>query len=134
MNRINLYKDFFRKWYDYLNVDPRLEKNVDVFTLKRAHHSLGEIHSVLMAYFMNLELIMSDDSDAADLVEYSGVKNVDVWNLVKVYSYIGNKESKNITLKEVENIIRCENSDDSIKHKRKKKERYRKVKDAWRVE
>lgn len=129
-----LYEDNFRKWYNYLNVDSWLEKNVDVFTLKRAQHSLGEIHSVLMAYFLNLDIIMSDDSDAADLVEYSGVKNVDVWNLVKVYSYIGSKACKNITLKEVENIIRCENPDDSIKHKKKKKERYRKVKEVWKTE
>lgn len=126
-----LYEEYFRKWYNFLNLKEPLEKNVNVFEMNRAKHSLGEIHSTLLAYFMNLDIIMSDDSDARDLVSYSGLRNVKVWNLVDVYSYIGQKREKSITIKEVENIIRSENSRDSINLKRIKKEKFRKVKNVW---
>jgi len=127
-----LYASYFRKWYNYLNFDkPRLEKNVDVFELLRADHSLGEIHSTLMAYFLKLKMIMSDDSDAAALVKYAGLSEIEVWNLVDVYSIIGVKTIKSITIKEVENVIRSENSRDSIKEKKRKKQRFKKVKDIW---
>jgi len=126
-----LYKEYFRKWYNFLNLTCPLEKNVDVFSLFRAQHSLGEIHSTLLAYFMNLDIIMSDDSDARELVAYSGLRNVNVWNLVDVYSIIGKKEEKTITISEVENVIRSENTKDSINLKRIKKEKFRKVKSVW---
>lgn len=127
-----LYENYFRKWYNYLNFDkPRLEKNVDVFELLRAEHSLGEIHSTLMAYFLNLKMIMSDDSDAADLVKYAGLSDIEVWNLVDVYSTIGGKAFKTITIQEVENVIRSENSRDSIKEKQRKKQKFKKVKSVW---
>ena len=129
---VELYKQYFRKWYNYLNVNkPRLEKEVDIFNLHRAKHSLGEIHSTLMAYFMDLDVIMSDDSDAKELVDYAALTQINVLDLVDVYSYIATKEEKYITLDEVENVIRCENSKDSIKLKRIKKERFKKVKEIW---
>lgn len=128
----SLYVDYFRKWYNFLNLEQPLEKEVDVFTLFRARHSLGEIHSTLLAYFLKLDMIMSDDSDAKELVSYSGLPGVKVWNLVDVYSYIGQKEEKSITLKEVESIIRSKNPRDSAKQKKIKKEKYNKVKDIWK--
>lgn len=129
---IDLYEQYFRKWYNYLNVNkPRLEKNVDIFKLHRALHSLGEIHSTLMAYFMNLDIIMSDDSDAKTLVDVASLSQINVLDLVDVYSFIATKEEKTITLDEVENVIRCENAKDSINLKRKKKEKFKKVKDIW---
>ena len=126
----SLYQEYFRKWYNFLNWNS-LEKDVDVFSLYRANHSLGEIHSALLAYFMKLDIIMSDDSDARNLVSYSGLRNVKVWNLIDVYSFIGKKDMKSITIEEVECIIRSENPRDSIKLKRIKKEKFRKVKDIW---
>jgi len=129
---IDLYEQYFRKWYNYLNFNkPRLEKDVDIFNLHRAQHSLGEIHSTLMAYFMNLDIIMSDDSDAKTLVDIAALSQINVLDLVDVYSFIATKEEKSITLDEVENVIRCENAKDSIKLKRKKKEKFKKVKDIW---
>lgn len=127
-----LYERYFRKWYNYLNVsEPSLEKDVDVFTLKRAKHSLGEIHSVLMAYMLKLNIIYSDDSDAKTLINYSGLRDVGVYDLVDVYSYIGKKEKKDISLEEEQNIIRSENSTDSVRIKKRKKEKYTKVKNIW---
>lgn len=129
---IELYQQYFRKWYNYLNVNkPRLEKNIDIFGLHRAGHSLGEIHSTLMAYFMKLDIMMSDDSDAKALVDMAGLSQVNVLDLVDVYSYIAKKKEKNISLNEVENVIRCENPKDSIKLKRIKKEKFKKVKEIW---
>lgn len=128
----SLYADYFRKWYDFLNLEQPLEKKVDVFELKRAGHSLGEIHSTLLAYFLKLDMIMSDDSDAKELVSYSGLSHVKVWNLVDVYSYIGQKEDKSITLKNVECIIRGKDSRDSARQKKIKKEKYNKVKEKWK--
>lgn len=129
---VELYKQYFRKWYNYLNVNkPRIEKDIDIFGLYRAGHSLGEIHSTLMAYFMNLDMIMSDDSDAKALVANAGLYQIKVLDLVDVYSYIAVKETKNISLNEVESVIRCESPKDSIKLKRIKKEKFRKVKDIW---
>lgn len=129
----SLYMEYFRKWYNFLNVEQPLEKEVDIFNLFRARHSLGEIHSTLLAYFLKLDIIMSDDSDARELVSYSGLRGVKVWNLVDVYSYIGQKKEKMITLKEVESIIRGENSRDSVKQKRIKREKYNKVKEIWKI-
>ena len=127
-----LYESYFRKWYNYLNVDkPRLEKDVDVFKLLRANHSLGEIHSTLLAYFTKMNMIMSDDSDAADLVSYAGLLDVKVLNLVDVYSIIGAKSIKSITINEVECVIRSENPKDTIKEKKRKKQKFKKVKDIW---
>lgn len=129
---VKLYEENFRKWYNYLNINkPRLEKNVDVFTLYRAGHSLGEIHSILMAYFMGLDIIMSDDSDARTLVYNAGLSNIKVFNLVDIYSDIAKKEIKSITLDEVKNIICSENSEDSIKLKRIKNNKFKKVRDVW---
>lgn len=129
----SLYLEYFRKWYNFLNVEQPLEKDIDIFKLYRAGHSLGEIHSTLLAYFLKADIIMSDDSDTRDLVSYSGLRGIKVWNLVDVYSYIGQKKEKKITLKEVESIIRSENSRDSAKQKRIKKEKYNKVKEIWKI-
>lgn len=126
------YGYFFRKWYNYLNPSDRLGREVDVFTLRRSRHSLGEIHALLMARYMSVPLIMSDDSDAKDLVNYAELSEIRVCDLVDVYIMIGQKAKKNITLKEVENIIRNECPKDSPRQKRKKRDKYRKVRDVWK--
>lgn len=126
------YAGFFRKWYNYLNPGERIRKDIDIFTLKKSGHSMGEIHALLMARYMNLKILMSDDLDAKWLVENREMSGIQVYDLVDIYTIIGQRAEKTITLSEVENIIRSENPRDSIKQKRRKKEKYIKVKNKWR--
>lgn len=93
---------------------------------------MGEIHALLMARYMNLKILMSDDLDAKWLVENREMSGIQVYDLVDIYTIIGQRAEKTITLSEVENIIRSENPRDSIKQKRRKKEKYIKVKNKWR--
>lgn len=126
------YAGFFRKWYNYLNPEERIGKDIDIFNFKKSGHSMGEIHALLMARYMNLKILMSDDLDAKWLVKNSEMRGIQVYDLVDIYTLIGQREEKTITLSEVENIIRRENPLDSIEQKRRKKKKYIKVKNKWR--
>lgn len=133
MENTESYCETIKSWYRQYNGE-RVPVEADMLKFHSGGKSLGEMHSLLMAAYMNLPFFLSDDGDAKEIAEdkiESSKTTIKVLNLIDVYIEIGQKKTKNISLEEVRNVIQCEDKHDGIGTKRSKKERYKTVKDKW---
>lgn len=63
-----------------------LPSNIDVFTYRKAGMSLGDVHMILMAFFIKVPIILTEDADIEILKKIIELKiNSDKYNL-KIYS------------------------------------------------
>ena len=62
------YENEFKRLYRYINGHDSNLGGGSVFTYRKAHENLGEIHSCIMAHILELPYLMSNDKGAKDLV------------------------------------------------------------------
>jgi hypothetical protein len=100
-------KDFY--WgYQKLNYE-HLPKDVDVFTYRKAHANMGELHSALLAKKLGIGLMMSDDRGARDFVEHklnSRKNKIMVYNSYDVVLYIAKQGESVITWKDIKSTLK----------------------------
>ena len=118
-----LYEQYFPELYEemreYLEIKgskKRIEKlaipkGQTIYTYRRAGMSLGDVHMILMAFFMRLPIILSEDGDIEFLGSVAKRKissnsyNLDIYNVVDLIMMIAQKEDTTFSKKELEKVV-----------------------------
>ena len=118
-----LYEQYFPELYEemreYLEIKgskKRIEKlaipkGQTIYTYHRAGMSLGDVHMILMAFFMRLPIILSEDGDIEFLRSVAKRKissnsyNLDIYNVVDLIMMIAQKEDTTFSKKELEKVV-----------------------------
>ena len=134
-----LYEQYFPELYEerreYLEIKgskKRIEKlaipkGQTIYTYRRAGMSLGDVHMILMAFFMRLPIILSEDGDIEFLRSVAKRKissnsyNLDIYNVVDLIMMIAQKEDTTFSKKELEKVVL----------EAKERARLSEVKQAW---
>ena len=81
------YEGLFRQAYKGMN-GRELPKTADVFTYRHEKENIGEIHTALMAQYLNIDLMVSHDDGAKKYIEEhmsSRRHELTVWNIQDVF-------------------------------------------------
>lgn len=92
----NDYEEKFRNLYKYFNFQ---EFSGDVYTYRHCQQNLGEIRSSLMAWYLGINILMSDDKSAKYYITSrlsSRRHKVLVYNVYDVLKMIGQKKTRSI--------------------------------------
>ena len=118
-----LYEQYFPELYEemreYLEIKgskKRIEKlaipkGQTIYTYRRAGMSLGDVHMILMAFFMRLPIILSEDGDIEFLRSVAKRKissnsyDLDIYNVVDLIMMIAQKEDTTFSKKELEKVV-----------------------------
>ena len=118
-----LYEQYFYELYEemreYLEIKgskKKIEKLVipkgqTIYTYRRASMSLGDVHMILMAFFMRLPIIFSEDGDIEFLRSVAKRKissdsyNLDIYNVMDLIMMIAQKEDTTFSKKELEKVV-----------------------------
>lgn len=118
-----LYEQYFPELYEemreYLEIKgskKQIEKLVipkgqTIYTYRRAGMSLGDVHMILMAFFMRLPIILSEDGDIEFLRSIAKRKissdsyNLDIYNVMDLIMMIAKKEDTTFSKKELEKVV-----------------------------
>ena len=118
-----LYEQYFPELYEemreYLEIKgakKRIEKlaipkGQTIYTYRRAGMSLGDVHMILMAFFMRLPIILSEAGDIEFLRSVAKRKissnsyNLDIYNVMDLIMMIAQKEDTTFSKKELEKVV-----------------------------
>ena len=118
-----LYEQYFPELYEemrkYLEIKGSkkqierlaIPKGQTIYTYRRAGMSLGDVHMILMAFFMRLPIILSEDGDIDFLRSVAKRKissdsyNLDIYNVVDLIMMIAQKEDTKFSKKELEKVV-----------------------------
>ncbi len=118
-----LYEQYFPELYEemreYLEIKgskKQIEKlaipnGQTIYTYRRAGMSLGDVHMVLMAFFMRLPIILSEDGDIEFLRSVAKRKissdsyNLDIYNVMDLIMMIAQKKDTAFSKKELEKVV-----------------------------
>lgn len=118
-----LYEQYFYELYEemreYLEIKgskKKIEKLVipkgqTIYTYRRASMSLGDVHMILMAFFMRLPIIFSEDGDIEFLRSVAKRKissdsyNLDIYNVMDLLMMIAQKDNTTFSKKELEKTV-----------------------------
>lgn len=118
-----LYEQYFSQLYEemrkYLEIkgsNKQIEKlaipkGQTIYTYRRAAMSLGDVYMILMAFFMRLPIILSEDGDIEFLRSVAKRKissdsyNLDIYNVIALITMIAQKEDTTFTKKELEKVM-----------------------------
>lgn len=118
-----LYEKYFPEIYEelreYLEIKQskkQIEKleipvGQTIYTYRRAGMSIGDVHIILMAFFMRLPIILSEDGDIGFLRSVAKRKisgdtyNLDIYNVIDLILMIAQKEETTFEKKELEKIV-----------------------------
>lgn len=117
------YERYFSELYEemrtYLEIKgarkqiKRLEipKGQTIYTYRLAGMSLGDVHMILMAFFMRLPIILSEDGDIEFLRSVakrkiaSGSYSLDIYNVMDLILKLAQKEETTFSKKELEQVV-----------------------------
>lgn len=110
------YKDFLEtplkeQYYNamfldlYRNCNMREPKNhyINAMSYQESKANVGEIHSVLLALMNGYDLFLSNDNGSKTLAQVkinTAAYQLKVWNLIDVFTFVAEKESKKISKKD----------------------------------
>lgn len=118
-----LYEQYFGELYEemreYFEIEQskkQIEKlNIPngqtIYTYRRAGMSLGDVHIILMAFFMKLPIILSEDGDIEFLRSVAVRKisgdsyKLDIYNVMDLIMMIAEKEDTIFSKKELEKVV-----------------------------
>lgn len=134
-----LYEQYFPELYEemreYLEIKGAkkqieklaIPKGQTIYTYRRAGMSLGDVHMILMAFFMRLPIILSEDGDIEFLRSVAKRKissnsyNLDIYNVMDLILMIAQKEDTTFSKKGLEKVVL----------EAKERARLSEVKQAW---
>lgn len=113
------YPELYEEMREYLEIKgskKRIEKleipkGETIYTYRRAGMSLGDVHMILMAFFMRLPIILSEDGDIEFLRLFAKRKissnsyNLDIYNVMDLIMMIAQKEDTTFSKKELEKVV-----------------------------
>lgn len=120
----DFYKNVFIEIHDlmreYLAADNKkkqldklvLPHNQTIFTYRKASMSLGDVHIILMAFFMKMPIILTEDSDLALLRTIanrkfnSGSYTLQIYNAVGLLKMIAQKPKPTLSKNDLVNIAK----------------------------
>ena len=88
-----------------------IPKGQTIYTYRRASMSLGDVHMILMAFFMRLPIIFSEDGDIEFLRSVAKRKissdsyNLDIYNVMDLIMMIAQKDNTTFSKKELEKVV-----------------------------
>ena len=118
-----LYEQYFPELYEemreYLEIKGSkkqiekltIPKGRTIYTYRKASMSLGDVHMILMAFFMRLPIILSEDGDIEFLRSVAKRKissdsyNLDIYNVMDLIKMIAQKEDTTFSKKELKNVV-----------------------------
>lgn len=118
-----LYEQYFPELYEemrkYLEIKGgkkqieklMIPKGQTIYTYRRAGMSLGDIHIILMAFFMRLPVILSEDGDIEFLRSVTKRKmsgdsyKLDIYNVMDLIMMIAQKEDTTFSKKELKKVV-----------------------------
>ena len=118
-----LYEQYFPELYEemrkYLEIKGSkkqierlaIPKGQTIYTYRRAGMSLGDVHMILMAFFMRLPIILSEDGDIDFLRSVAKRKissdsyNLDIYNVMDLIMMITQNEDTKFSKKELEKVV-----------------------------
>ena len=118
-----LYEQYFPELYEemrkYLEIKGSkkqierlaIPKGQTIYTYRRAGMSLGDVHMILMAFFMRLPIILSEDGDIDFLRSVAKRKissdsyNLDIYNVMDLIMMIAQKDDTKFSKKELEKVV-----------------------------
>lgn len=118
-----LYEQYFCELYEemreYLKIKvakKQIEKldipnGQTIYTYRRAGMSLGDVHIILMAFFMKLPIILSEDGDIEFLRSIAERKissdsyKLDIYNVMDLIIMIAEKEDTTFSKKELKKVV-----------------------------
>lgn len=118
-----LYEQYFpelyeemREYFEIKGSKKQIEKlaipkGQTIYTYRRASMSLGDVHMILMAFFMRLPIILSEDGDIEFLRSVAKRKissdsyNLDIYNVMDLIMMIAKKEDSTFSKKELEKVV-----------------------------
>ncbi len=114
---VRIYNEFF-KTIKAINQEKslkmhELDENDDIFELRYAGSSLGDVHMIMMALFMELPIILSEDSDMSIILsiakKYTSRADFEllVYRVGDVIDYIKSKPNHSISNSELKHIRRA---------------------------
>lgn len=119
----DLYEQYFfelhdemRKYLEIKGAKKQLEKlkvpkGQTVFTYRQAGMSLGDVHMILMAFFMRLPIILSEDGDIEFLRSITKRKissdsySLDIYSVMDLIMMIAQKKDTTFSKKELEKVV-----------------------------
>lgn len=120
---VELYEQYFPELYEemreYLEIKGSkkqieklaIPKGQTIYTYRKASMSLGDVHMILMAFFMRLPIILSEDGDIEFLRSVAKRKissdsyNLDIYNVMDLIKMIAQKEDTTFSKKELKNVV-----------------------------
>lgn len=93
-----------------------LDESTDIFTYRSSGSSLGDVHMIIMALFLDVPIILSEDSDMALIYDIakrkinSGNRELEVYRINDVIEYIKANGSQLLSGKELRRIRRAYSS------------------------
>lgn len=118
-----LYEQYFPELYEemrkYLEIKGgkkqieklMIPKGQTIYTYRRTGMSLGDIHIILMAFFMRLPVILSEDGDIEFLRSVTKRKmsgdsyKLDIYNVMDLIMMIAQKEDTTFSKKELKKVV-----------------------------
>lgn len=119
----DLYEQYFPELYEemreYLVIKEskkqieklKIPKGQTIYTYRRSGMSLGDVHMILMAFFMKLPIILSEDGDIEFLRSVAKRKisndsySLDIYNVMDLIMMIAQKEETTFSKKELEKVV-----------------------------
>lgn len=118
------YKKFyqieFEEYYKEMNKKKWESDKIDIFNYRKARENLGEIHSCIMAHFLELKYFMSNDSGAKELVKRRVNNNKFQLNVLSFKNFLDllveNKEKLSAEVKNqiIERLLKVKNDNGYI--------------------
>lgn len=123
---IEQYRTLFGTAYRYFNYKEFIG---DVISYHHEKESLGEIRTSIMAYYMGIDLFMSDDGGAKKYVLNrlnSRRHRIDVYNIYDTLQVIGELQNRKLKWSEIKGMAKVAFA--------KKKEKYDSINEIWHPE
>ena len=109
--------DILREYLETVGGKKKLEKLVlpsrqTIFSYRKAGMSIGDVHMILMAFFMQMPIILTEDSDIVALRSItrrkmnSGTYVLDIYNVIDLLKMLAQKEDTSFSKNELVDIVK----------------------------
>lgn len=105
-----------------------LHKGQTIYNTHKQGSSMGDVHMILMASFLQMPILLTEDSDIEMLREIAkkrmqlGQYSLQILNGVELIEKIAKKQNTSISIKEIESILKAMRKRDAISS----------IKEVWR--
>ena len=127
--KVEEYERLFRFAFKGLN-GKDFTSSIQIKDYHKEKSNLGEIHSVILARFLNYDLLMSNDGGAKTFIETKlniGKNNIRVVNIEETFTQLINPNNSNIKWSDIKDVVK------PLKRSRyiSDQEKFKRIHDLW---